>query len=66
MNLEFKEVENLQVDGVDHRDYPDFCDAYFSSGYHTKEQRDLTDEELNYLTDSYPEYLNEMAYESLL
>ena len=66
MKLELKEVGDLEVDGVDSRDYPDFCDAYFSIGYHIKEQRYLTDDELEYLTDTYPEYLNEMAYESLL
>ena len=66
MKLEFKEVTDLEVDGVDSRDYPDFCDSFFSSGWHVKEGRELTDDELEYLTDTYPEYLNEMAYESLI
>ena len=25
------ELENVQVDGVDRKDYPDFCDAYISA-----------------------------------
>ena len=66
MKIEFKEVENLQVDGVDPKDYPEFCDAFFNAGWHIKEDRELTDEELEYLTDNYPEYLNELAYESFL
>lgn len=26
------DLDSLVVDGIDHRDYPDFCDAYFSGG----------------------------------
>ena len=66
MKLDIKEVKDLEVDGVDSRDYPDFCDSFFSSGWHVKEGRDLTDDELEYLTDTYYEKLNEMAYESLI
>ena len=30
--LNGKKVVDLEVDGVDSRDFPDFSDAYFSSG----------------------------------
>lgn len=26
------DLDSLVVDGIDTRDYPDFCDAYFSAG----------------------------------
>ena len=26
------DLDSLVVDGIDPRDYPDFCDAYFSGG----------------------------------
>jgi hypothetical protein len=60
------EFENLEIDGVDNRDYPDFCDAFFSAGWHIKEDRELTDDELIQIGEDYPELLNEMAYESLI
>ena len=66
MGLDIKEVENLYVDNVDTRDYPDFCDAYFAEGWHIKEDRELTEDELIQLGDDYPEIVNEMAYESLI
>jgi benzoyl-CoA reductase/2-hydroxyglutaryl-CoA dehydratase subunit BcrC/BadD/HgdB len=64
--MNISEVENLGVDGVVTRDYPDFCDAYFSEGWHIKENRELTEDELIQIGEDYPDVLNEMAYESLI
>jgi len=59
--MDIREVEDLEIDGVDTKDYPDFCDTYFCRG--TYKGRELTDEELEKLGYDYPEVLNEMAYE---
>jgi hypothetical protein len=64
--MNISEVENLGIDGVCTRDYPDFCDAYFSEGWHIKENRELTEDELIQIGEDYPDVLNEMAYESLI
>jgi len=40
-------VNCLEFDGVDHKDYPDYCDAYISAGQ--IDDRDLTDDELDEL-----------------
>jgi hypothetical protein len=45
-------------------DYPDFCDAYFSSGCY-EDGTPLTEDELNKLTDLAGDVLWEMAFESL-
>ena len=66
MNIDIKDTENLCVDGVYTRDYPDFCDAYFAEGWHISEDRELTEDELIQLTEDYPEVVNEMAYESCI
>lgn len=63
--MDISEVENLVVDNVNMWDFPDFCDAYFSEGWHIKENRSLTEDELIKLSEDYPELLNEKAYESL-
>lgn len=62
--LNGKKVVNLEVDGVDSRDYPDFSDAYFSYGCY-EDGTELTDEELDKLTILADDVLWEMAYESL-
>jgi len=64
--MKIEEVEDLEVDGVDSGDYPKFCDAYFLRGIHIAENRELTEEECQQLTEDYPEIVNEMAYESLI
>jgi len=62
--LNGKKVVDLEVDGVDSRDYPDFCDAYFSSAYY-EDGIKLTDDELDRLTDLAGDILWEMAFETL-
>ena len=62
--LNGKNVVNLQVDGVDSGDYPDFSDAYFSGGCY-EDGTPLTDDELERLNDLAADVLWEMAYDSL-
>lgn len=63
MELNGRKVVDVEVDGVDSTDYPDFCDAYFSNAAFEDTGEELTDEELEQLQDTYPEVVNEMAYE---
>lgn len=63
MQLNGRKVVDAQVDGVDTRDYPDFCDAYFCYAVYEDTGDELTDAELEELNNSYPEVVNEMAYE---
>jgi len=58
-----KNVVNLEVDGVDSWDYPDFSDAYFSYACY-EDGTKLTDDELNELTDLHGDVVNQMAFES--
>ena len=66
MNIDINLVTELEVDGVDTRDYPDFCDAYFSYGVWLNTDKELTEHELDLLAEQYPDVLNEMAYHSLI
>ena len=29
--MEYKKIDNIEIDGINTKDYPDFCDAYISS-----------------------------------
>jgi hypothetical protein len=46
---------DIEVDGIDTRDYPDFCDAYIESANveENGEWRDVTDAELDELNEDY-------------
>jgi hypothetical protein len=47
--LDYSKIEDVDVDGIDTSDYPDFCDAYISSA--TYKGRAMTDRELDRLND---------------
>lgn len=42
-------INDIEIDGVDHRDYPDYCDAYIMTA--KVEGRMATDEELDQMND---------------
>lgn len=52
------------VEGVDMRDYPEFCDAFISYA-ETVDGRELSDEELEALTLDNPDFVLEAAHRSL-
>jgi len=47
--LDYDQIKDIQVDGINFRDAPDFCDAYICSA--TYKGRDMTDEELDVLNE---------------
>jgi hypothetical protein len=36
--LDYDKIENIKLAGIDHRDYPDFCDAYIVSADYDGEE----------------------------
>lgn len=49
INLDYAKIGNVEVDGIDYADYPDFCDAFIS--YAEYDDREMTDEELETLNE---------------
>jgi hypothetical protein len=49
MELDLTKVSNVEIDGIDHKDYPDFCDAYIIRADY--DGREMTEEELDELND---------------
>ncbi len=47
--LDYSQIDDVEVDGIDTRDYPDFCDAYIASANY--KGRDMTEEELDVLNE---------------
>lgn len=45
--MELDKITNIELDGIDTKDYPDFCDAYIASAEYEGEE--LTEEQLEEL-----------------
>lgn len=63
MNIDISKIEDIEIDGVDTKDYPDFSDAFISAASY--EGRDLTDEELDWVCDNNPDLVHEEVYKHL-
>ncbi len=65
-DYETKEIDwkSVEVDGVDPKDAPDFCDAYFAYGCYT-DGTEISEDDLIQMCTDYQDTLAEMAYESL-
>jgi hypothetical protein len=50
ITLDYKQISDIEIGGINHRDAPKFCDAYISSA--TYMGRDMTDDELEVLNDN--------------
>lgn len=49
--MDYSKLSDIEVDGIDMKDYPDFVDAYISSGNY--DCRPLTEEEMDLLQSDY-------------
>jgi len=63
MQINLSKVENMEFEGVDFSDYPDFVDAYLVSA--DIDGRELTEEEVDYLNDEHYEFVNESVFDSI-
>ena len=60
--MDYKKIDNIEVDGIDTKDYPDFCDAYISSADYdgvpmTDKQLDEINEDGDYVYEHIMDYL---------
>ena len=49
MKLDYKLITDVEVDGIDTKDFPDFCDAFISSA--TYDGREMSEAELEALNE---------------
>jgi len=66
MTIKFSEVTNIELDGVDMKDYPDFCDAYISEARFADTKQPLTDEQLCELQEQNPDAFFEAVNDECL
>jgi hypothetical protein len=63
MTINLKLVDNVIVDGIDYKDYPDFCDAYISEADY--DGKPMSDEMLDDLNTDYRDFVHEQVYSHL-
>jgi hypothetical protein len=60
--LDYSKIDNIEVDGIDMNDYPDFCDAYILGADYdgvpmTEEQIELLNEDYDFVRQAIDDYL---------
>ena len=60
------EVTDVEVDGVDMKDYPDFVDAYIDSAKFVSSGKELTDVELEKLQEENSELFHEDVMDKVI
>ena len=61
--FDLKLIDDIEIDGIDMRDYPDFCDAFLVSASY--KGRELTEDELEYVQDSNPEWFYDQVWDTI-
>ena len=65
MQLHGRKVVDVQIEDVDPRDYPDFCDAFFAYAVFEDTGEPLDEDDMDLLNEVYSDVVQEMAFESL-
>jgi hypothetical protein len=63
IKLDLSKIDNIQVAGVDTKDYPNFCDSFIESADY--DGRAMTEEELDELNSKYSDFVYEKVIQSL-
>ena len=63
-NQKLLNTKSLKVDGIDTRDYPDFCDAYFCYGEY-EDGTILSEDDLIKLGDDHGDLLHETVFNTI-
>ena len=66
MKLNNVNVIDVEIDGIDMKDYPDFCDAYISEAKFKDTGKPLTDEQLEELHEQNPDAFYEAVIDEFL
>ena len=56
-------IDDIEIDGIDMRDYPDFCDAFLVGASY--KGRELTEDELEYVQESNPEWFYDQVWDTI-
>jgi len=58
-------IEDIEIQGIDTKDYPDFCDAFINNAVWIDNGKPLTEEELDHINENDSGTIHELVYEQL-
>ena len=61
MKIDYKKVEVIEIDGINHGDYPDYVDAYISEADY--DGKTMSDEMLDEINDNHPDFVYEKVWD---
>lgn len=61
--MDYRKITDIEFDGINHRDAPDYCDAFIKSAYYegkemTEEQLELINDDADFVHEKLIEYIN--------
>ena len=60
--FDYKKITNITIDGIYHKDYPRYCDAFIDSAYY--DGKKMTDKQLDQLNED-RELVSELVWDNL-
>jgi hypothetical protein len=60
--MDYSKIDNIEIDGIDTQDYPDFCDSYIVSADY--DGVPMTEEEINTLNED-RDFVHEKVFDKL-
>lgn len=64
MNIKPEQIDNLEFEGVDPSDYPDFCDAFIATC--DVDGKEATEDQLDWINDNLLDCFYDDIYQSLI
>lgn len=65
MIINLEALTDIEIEGIDYSDYPDFCDAFMTYAYDKKLKRELTDEEIDDINNNHSSFVYEHVLEKV-
>jgi hypothetical protein len=63
MKIDIDLIDDVEVDGIDAKDYPKFCDAFIS--YASYNGNEMSDEMLDFINDEMRDFVYDKVYNHL-
>tara|TARA_R110002167_G_scaffold284737_2_gene489845 strand:+ start:1303 stop:1488 length:186 start_codon:yes stop_codon:yes gene_type:complete len=60
--MDYSKIDNIEIDGINHKDAPDYCDAFISSADYNGEP--MTDAQLDEINEN-GEFVHDCVYNHL-
>ena len=64
--LELHKITDVEIEGDNPNEYPEFQSAFVSYGYYENEKRELSKLEIDYINEFRPEFVIEKTFEKQL